>query len=110
MPRLDHDVFALDVTKLAESLLKSLKQSRRWRIRRQNTDPVHLPRLLRPSAERRGERTSQRGQQEAAAVHHLSPAISASAFANQYVIPISRYIVVALVRCSRACSRLSVRP
>jgi hypothetical protein len=28
---------------------------------------------------------------------------SASAFSSQYVIPISRYIVVAVVRCSWAC-------
>jgi hypothetical protein len=34
---------------------------------------------------------------------------SASAFSNQHVIPISRYIVVAVVRCSSACSRLPVR-
>src|SRR4029453_7034577 len=33
----------------------------------------------------------------------------ASAFSSQYVIPISRYIVVAVVRCACACSRLSVR-
>src|SRR5262249_39798376 len=32
-----------------------------------------------------------------------------SASVNQYVIPISRYIVVAVVRCSCACSRLPVR-
>ena len=35
--------------------------------------------------------------------------ISVSAFSSQYVIPISPYIVVAVVRCSRACSRLLVR-
>jgi hypothetical protein len=35
--------------------------------------------------------------------------ISASAFSSQYVMPISRYIVVAVARCSWACSRLSVR-
>jgi Tetratricopeptide repeat len=34
---------------------------------------------------------------------------SASAFSSQYVMPISRYIVVAVVRCSWACSRLAVR-
>jgi hypothetical protein len=34
----------------------------------------------------------------------------ASACSSQYVIPISRYIVVAVVRCSCACSRLPVRP
>src|SRR5262249_35980751 len=34
---------------------------------------------------------------------------SFSAFSNQYVMPISRHIVVAVVRCSRACSRWPVR-
>jgi hypothetical protein len=34
---------------------------------------------------------------------------SGSAFSSQYVIPISRYIAVAVVRCSCACSRLPVR-
>ena len=34
---------------------------------------------------------------------------SVSACSSQYVIAISRYIVVAVVRCWRACSRLSVR-
>ncbi len=34
---------------------------------------------------------------------------SASAFSGQYVIPISRYSVVAMVRCSCACWRLPVR-
>src|SRR5262249_50649407 len=34
---------------------------------------------------------------------------SASACSSQYVIPISRYIVVAVVRCSCACSRLPLR-
>jgi DUF971 family protein len=33
-------------------------------------DHAHFPRLLTPSAERRGKRNGQRGQQEAAAVHY----------------------------------------
>jgi hypothetical protein len=35
--------------------------------------------------------------------------LSASACSSQYVMPISRDIVVALLRCSCACSRLPVR-
>jgi hypothetical protein len=35
--------------------------------------------------------------------------ISAFAFSSQYVMPISRYIVVAVVKCSSDCARLSVR-
>ena len=38
---------------------------------------------------------------------HLDAFSSASIFSSQYVIPI--YIVVAVVRCSCACSRLPVR-
>jgi hypothetical protein len=72
--------------------------------------------LLRLDGERRGERTGQRGEQEAAAVHagtvgpmtrqagilhgHPDSRILASAFSSQYIMPISRYIVVAVVRCS----------
>ena len=33
-------------------------------------DPIYLPRPLRSSSARRGERTGQRGQQEAATVHY----------------------------------------
>jgi len=41
--------------------------------------------------------------------HHWRPLGVSSACSSQYVMPISRYIVVAVVRCSRACSRLPVR-
>src|SRR5262249_31483273 len=53
------------------------------------------------------------GQGDVAAVEpepaHANCSRSASAFSSQYVIPISRYIVVAVVRCSCACSRWPVR-
>ncbi len=41
--------------------------------------------------------------------HQASPPISASACSSQYVMSISRYIVVAVVRCSSASCRLPVR-
>src|SRR5215471_18237997 len=41
--------------------------------------------------------------------HPSSSVISRSACSSQYVIPISRYIVVAVVRCSCASSPLPVR-
>ena len=41
--------------------------------------------------------------------HQTSPPVSASAFSSQKGISISRNIVVAVVRCSWACSRLPVR-
>ena len=40
---------------------------------------------------------------------HLSVPCAASACCNQNRMSISRYIVVAVVKCSRACSRLPVR-
>jgi hypothetical protein len=40
---------------------------------------------------------------------HSVTELSASACSSQYVIPMLRYIVVALLRCSCACSRLPVR-
>jgi len=40
---------------------------------------------------------------------HANPFNSASAFSSQKRMSISRYIVVAVVRCSRACSRLPMR-
>ena len=41
--------------------------------------------------------------------HYPIPLISASAFSSQYVMPMSPYIVVAVVRCSWVSSRLPVR-
>src|SRR5262249_48911468 len=38
--------------------------------------------------------------------HQRSSPSSVSALSSQYVIPISRYIIVAVVRCSCACSRV----
>jgi len=38
-------------------------------------------------------------------LYRTTSLISASAFSSQYVISISRYIVVAVLTCSRACSR-----
>jgi hypothetical protein len=70
MPRFNRNIFALNVTKLAESFLKGLKQSGRRGIRGQNTDAVHPPcRGLRLRGERRGK---QRGStsKERAPVHH----------------------------------------
>jgi len=56
-----------------------------------------------------------RSGQETATVHagivhdHPNSRISASAFSSQYVMPMSRYMAVAVVRCSWACSRLRAR-
>src|SRR5262245_7787190 len=47
--------------------------------------------------------------QEPFEAFHIGSLICASACSSQYVIPISRYIVVAVVRCSCACSLLPVR-
>jgi hypothetical protein len=71
----------------------------------QASAPTRPSRLLRLSGKQRGE-SGYAHDDEGSPVHHL---ISASAFSSQYVMPISRYIVVAVARCPWACSRLAVR-
>src|SRR5262245_22848692 len=54
-----------------------------------------------------GPSTASRAKE--AARHERSSMTRASVCSSQYVIPVARYIVVAVVRCSSACSRLPVR-
>jgi hypothetical protein len=61
----DHDVAALDVTEITQSLAEALALAGASRQVAYSRD---LIRLLRPGDERRSEDTGQRGQQEAAAV------------------------------------------
>ena len=69
---LDDDVLALDVAEVAQAPAGTPPR----RAERLGGPPgrtpiaVDLPRLLRLGGERRSEGTSQRGQQEAAAVHY----------------------------------------
>ena len=69
---LDRDVLALHVTEVLESLDKSSPEWRALRVVERdigkNTDPVHLPRLLRLGSERRGEEGE--GAEEGAAIHY----------------------------------------
>src|SRR5262249_18891066 len=66
----DHDVAALDVTEVTQSLTEGLCQLRAsGPVERQVAYSRDLGRLLGLCSERRDEGTSQRGQQEAAAVH-----------------------------------------
>jgi hypothetical protein len=51
-------------------VLKGTEAARRTTSQEESADAPHLPRLLRLDDERRGERPSQRGQQEATAVHY----------------------------------------
>jgi hypothetical protein len=71
---LDEDVLAFDVPQLTQPLEESLPGAPAPRAVRRGTPekayPIEFPGLLRPGAERRGEGTSQRGEQEAATVHH----------------------------------------
>src|SRR5262249_59770505 len=71
---LDEDVLALDVPQLPEPLEESLPGAPAPRAVRRGTPekahPIEVPRLLRPSRERRSKSTRERGQQEAAAVHY----------------------------------------
>jgi hypothetical protein len=74
---------------------------------------VHSPRAGRDSglatiARGRG-RVNSRGSGCVQAGYLPKSVVSPSAFFSQYVMPISRYIVVAVVRCFWACSRVSVR-
>jgi hypothetical protein len=63
---LDQDALALDVTQLTQFRPKFIVDGAIAPTK--VTNPPHLPNLLRPDGAR-GERTGQRGQQEAAAVH-----------------------------------------
>src|SRR4030095_526073 len=70
----DHEVAALDVTEVTQSLTKRLVQVPiHGAVERQESDSRDFSRLLCMGGERRRDRTSQRGQQEAAAVHHSIP-------------------------------------
>jgi hypothetical protein len=68
-PILYEDVLTLDVSGLSKSFAES---GMKWRHQTGSevTDPGHSRRSLRLGGERRGEHTGQRGQQEAAPVHH----------------------------------------
>src|SRR5262249_36864025 len=70
----DRDGLSFLVPKITKPLTEGLEVRRvvfRGREAKE-PDPVHLRRLLPLGRERRGERPNQRGQQEAAAVHHSS--------------------------------------
>jgi len=70
---------------------------------------MRLPMVLDESV---GDRLGEGGHMdkgEVMAVRAVHFQFIACVFSSQYVIPISRYIVVAVVRCSRTCSRLPVR-
>ena len=62
-------IYVTQITQVFEEWAKSVRLRRTW-VKRKEAEPRSFPRLLRQGRERRGERTGQRGQQEAAAVHH----------------------------------------
>jgi hypothetical protein len=67
----DHDVAALDVAEITQSLAEGLALAgASGPAGPQVAYSSDLPRLLRLGEERPGERASQRGQQEEAAVHY----------------------------------------
>src|SRR6185436_2604925 len=60
--------------------------------------------------ERRGEETAYHGSEERSPIHEVpSVRVSVSACSSQNGMSISRYIVIAVVRCSCASCRLPVR-
>jgi hypothetical protein len=72
VPELDHQIPSLEVTVLSQPLLEGVENAgdlRTGRCRPEKSYPDHVGRLLSVGAERCGERSGQRGQQEAAAVH-----------------------------------------
>ena len=72
-PVLQHNVLALDPAALPQAEPEGLPQMPVRRVRslvRQDTDAVHLPRLLRLGGERRGEEAGQSGSEECPPVHH----------------------------------------
>jgi hypothetical protein len=68
-PVLDHEVLAFLVAEGAKSFTESGMSRLLGRVDADEPDAMDLPGWLRRSGERRGERPSQRGQHEAAAVH-----------------------------------------
>src|SRR4029453_16020203 len=72
MAPLDRDGAAFEVSEIAEGLSHFLGKRISGNVGKENADAMHLRRPLGLSGERRGERSSQRGQQEAAAVHYCS--------------------------------------
>ena len=67
----NYEVAALYVTEVTQSLTEGLVQvGVSGPVGPQVAYSIDLPRLLRLGGQRCGERTSHRGQQEAAAVHH----------------------------------------
>jgi hypothetical protein len=69
-PILHEKVLPLHITELPQTLLESRDVRVMQSCRGYDADPRDLRRLLRLHGERRSEHTGQRGQQEAAAVHH----------------------------------------
>src|SRR5262245_49757203 len=73
VPALYDEILAFYIAPLSEPFLESFPKGKRGgggRGHGEIANPVDLPHSLRFGGERRSERTTQRGQQEAAAVHH----------------------------------------
>jgi hypothetical protein len=68
--RLRYEALILHPAPIMHASQQSLENRWRYPPRKQHTDSVDLPRLLRLRPERPGEGPSQRGQQEAPAVHY----------------------------------------
>src|SRR6266851_6332169 len=69
----DGQILSIDPAKIAEPLLEGVKERRGARIDPggNDADPVHVPYLLRPSGERRGEEAASKRADEGSAIHLL---------------------------------------
>ena len=65
----DDEVLSPDVAEIAERVLEGVRIERGWTTGAEIADSIYRPRLLGLGGQRRGKRTGQRSQQEAAAVH-----------------------------------------
>src|SRR4029453_18327012 len=101
---LDEEVLALDPPELTEPFPERLASTgvTGGRAASEESNAVDLPHRLRLDGERRGEEAEGAYNEPSSlhARHPSTPPSSASAFSSQKVMPISRYIVAAVVRCS----------
>jgi hypothetical protein len=100
------DVLPLHVADLTQSFVEG---SCKAGVRFKHANTRSPRRSLRLSGDRSREDTESQHNDERAEDGHSTSLIAASACSSQNRMSISRYIVVAVVRCSRACSRWPVR-
>jgi hypothetical protein len=69
-PEFPDEVSTFGVSSLSQALLKCLESGLDWLPLAQDSDPIHLPRRLRLSGERRGEEAASDDAKERSPMHH----------------------------------------